>query len=165
MITIGIDPGIEKVGVGIVENCRPGLKLIDSTLIKTSSKLSTPERLELIFSGLTTILDLYPVTDAAVEQLFFAKNTKTAMTVAQARGVILLALQLKGLKVHEYTPLQVKQALIGYGRADKKQIQQLVKVILKLDTIPKQDDVADGIAIAITHINTYKTLSKIRQYR
>lgn len=165
MLTIGIDPGIEKVGVGIVENCSPRLKLIDSTLIKTSSKLSTSERLAQIFSELTTILDLYPVKDAAVEQLFFAKNTKTAMTVAQARGVILLALQLKGLQVHEYTPLQVKQALIGYGRADKKQIQQLVKVILKLDEIPKQDDVADGIAIAITHINTYKTLSKIRQYR
>lgn len=163
MITIGIDPGIERIGIGIVENNKGRLKLLDSVLIKTSNKLTTARRLAQIHGELTTLLDLYPIDDASVEQLFFAKNVKTAMVVAQARGVILLALEQRGLPIHEYTPLQVKQALIGYGRADKKQIQQLVKIILKLDELPKQDDVADGIAIAITHINTYKTLSKIRQ--
>ena len=161
MITIGIDPGIEKVGIGIVSSDKGISKLVAKELIHTSSKLKTPERLGIIFDRLNTILSLYNIDHASVEKLFFAKNTKTAMIVSEARGVVLLALQLKNLPIFEYTPLQVKQSLIGYGRGEKSQIQSIVKMMLKLDEIPKPDDVADAIALAITHNNTYKFLSKI----
>ncbi|MCG8569854.1 MAG: crossover junction endodeoxyribonuclease RuvC [Spirochaetes bacterium] len=161
MIIIGIDPGIEKTGIGIIQKEQQKLQLLDSVLIHTSAKLSHQQRLQNIFTELSTIVEKFPVEEAAVEKLFFAKNIKTALTVSEARGVILLALQLKKLPIYEYTPLQVKQALIGYGRATKKQIQELVKIILQLDEIPKQDDVADGIAVAITHIHSMKLKKKI----
>ena len=164
MITLGVDPGIERTGIGIVEQKDNKLRLLESRLIKTSSKLSTPERLCLIYDSLIQFISLYPIDNAAVERLFFAKNIKTALIVSEARGVMLFALQQHGIPIYEYTPLQVKQALIGYGRATKKQIQELVKIILKLDEIPRQDDVADGIALAITHINTFKTLQRIKTH-
>jgi crossover junction endodeoxyribonuclease RuvC len=161
MFVIGIDPGIEKTGVGIVESLNGKLKLVYHKLIKTSSSKPQAERLNEIFDQLNSILAEYKVSFASVEKLFFAKNVKTAMTVAEARGVALLAIQRNNVPIYEYTPLQVKQALIGYGRGTKDQVQQLVKIILNLSEIPKPDDVADGIALAITHINTYKTLSRI----
>ncbi len=164
MITIGVDPGIERTGIGIVEVINNKMKLIDSLLIKTSSKLSTPERLLEIYETLEHIVNLYPIDNAAVERLFFAKNIKTALTVSEARGVMLLVLQKNKVPISEYTPLQVKQALIGYGRATKKQVQELVKIILNMEKIEKQDDVADGIALAITHINTHKTLQRIKKF-
>lgn len=160
MITIGVDPGIERIGVGVVEQQGSRFILRESRLIKTSSKLTTPERLLIINNELSEIAAAHPITFASVEKLFFAKNIKTAMTVSEARGVILLTLQQQGIPIYEYTPLQVKQALLGYGRATKKQIQEMVKVILKSDELIKQDDVADGIALAITHFNTYKTIKK-----
>ncbi|HOV13379.1 MAG TPA: crossover junction endodeoxyribonuclease RuvC [Spirochaetota bacterium] len=157
MIVIGIDPGIERTGIGIVENIRGKSNLIFSELIKTNSKLSTSERLAIIFQTLNRITDLYKIDSASVEKLFFAKNTKTAMVVSEARGVLLLSLQLKNIPIYEYTPLQVKQALTGYGSGTKEQVHNLVKIILNLKDLSKQDDVSDGIALAITHIHSQKS--------
>lgn len=161
MITVGIDPGIERVGVGVIESNGSKLKLLHSQLIHTSSLLSVSERLMKIHKELEQILSIYPVENAAVEEIFFAKNIKTAITVAQARGVILLSLQMHGVLIFEYTPLQVKQAIIGYGRADKIQIQRMIRMILGDESITSQDDVADAIAMAITHIHSNKMLGKI----
>jgi crossover junction endodeoxyribonuclease RuvC len=161
MITIGIDPGIERIGVGVVESSNGKMKLLCHELIKTPSKLSTPERLAMLYEKLMHFLTENKADNAAVEELFFARNTTTAITVAQARGVILLALQNMGLPIFEYTPLQVKQSLLGYGRADKKQIQYMIKMMLG-DSAPKQDDVADAVAIAITHINMNRLNEKLK---
>ncbi|MBP7553701.1 MAG: crossover junction endodeoxyribonuclease RuvC [Spirochaetes bacterium] len=162
MFTIGIDPGLERIGVGIVEHNGSKLRLEFDKLIKTSSKLTTPERLLIISEELSQILSLYKFDFASVERLFFARNVTNALLVSEARGVILLELQKRGIPIYEYTPLQVKQALIGYGRGTKEQIQSLVKIILKLDKAQEQDDVADAIALAITHINTNKTMQKLK---
>lgn len=162
MTAIGIDPGIEKTGIGIVQLNNNKLKLIHKELIYTSSKINFEIRLEDIYNKLIKILNNYKVDFASVEKLFFAKNVKTAINVAEARGVIILALQQNKIPIYEYTPLQVKQGLIGYGRGTKRQVQELIKIILETDEIVKHDDVADGIALAIVHLNSYKTLSKIR---
>ncbi len=162
MTAIGIDPGIEKTGIGIVQLNNNKLELIHKELINTSSKINFEIRLEDIYNKLIKILNNYKVDFASVEKLFFAKNVKTAINVAEARGVIILALQQKKIPIYEYTPLQVKQGLIGYGRGTKRQVQELIKIILETDEIVKHDDVADGIALAIVHLNSYKTLSKIR---
>jgi crossover junction endodeoxyribonuclease RuvC len=162
MIVIGVDPGIESTGIGVVEEKNGRSNLVYCKLIKTNSKDNHSFRLNEIFDQLSAIILEYKPDSASVEKLFFAKNVKTALMVSQARGVILLALEKLKIPIYEYTPLQVKQALIGYGRGTKGQIQELVKIILKLPEIPKPDDVADGIALAITHINTFKTLSKIK---
>ena len=163
MITIGIDPGIERTGVGIVEEEKGKLKLLYSKLIKTESKLPQSVRLLQLYTELTEIISMYKIDHASVEKLFFIKNVKTAMAVSEARGVILLTLQNKNISIFEYTPLQIKQALVGYGRGTKDQVQYLVKIILSLDEKAIQDDVADGIACAITHINSYKLISKIKK--
>jgi len=162
MTAIGIDPGIEKTGIGIVQLNNNKLELIHKELINTSSKINFEIRLEDIYNKLIKILNNYKVDFASVEKLFFAKNVKTAINVAEARGVIILALQQNKIPIYEYTPLQVKQGLIGYGRGTKRQVQELIKIILETDEIVKHDDVADGIALAIVHLNSYKTLSKIR---
>jgi crossover junction endodeoxyribonuclease RuvC len=162
MLVIGIDPGIEKIGIGIVSYTNRKLNLEFQRLISTSSKLTTAKRLEIIYKELNKILDEFKIDFASVEKLFFAKNIKTALTVSEARGVIILALQQRNIPVYEYTPLQVKQAIIGYGRALKNQIKEFVCIILGLKEKIKIDDVADGIALAIVHINTYKTISKIK---
>lgn len=161
MITVGIDPGIERIGVGFVESNNGKIKLHHHELIKTPSKLTTAQRLALLYEELTLCLEKHKADNAAVEELFFARNTTTAITVAQARGVILLALQKAGLPIYEYTPLQVKQSLLGYGRADKKQIQYMIKMMLG-ESAPKQDDVADAVAIAITHINMSRLNEKLK---
>ena len=158
----GIDPGIERTGIGIIEYKNSSYKLIFHKLIKTSSKIAHQNRIRIIFDELCLILDKYEIDSASIEKLFFAKNVKTAMTIAEVRGIIFLALEQNNIPIYEYTPLQVKQALTGYGRGTKKQIQELVKIVLKLEEIPKPDDVADGLALAITHMNTIKTLSKIK---
>lgn len=161
MTVIGIDPGIERTGIGIIKKDDKKLELVYHTLIKTSSKTSHFKRLKQIYDGINKILYQYAVDHASIEKLFFAKNVKTAMSVAEARGVISLAVEQSKIPIYEYTPLQVKQALTGYGRGSKAQIQELVKIVLNLDEVPKPDDVADGIALAITHINTFRTMSKI----
>lgn len=151
MIILGIDPGIAIVGYGILEVNGSKLKALDYGCIKTESNLTFPERIKIIYDKLTDLIDRYRPTDLAVEELFFNKNVKTAILVGQARGVEILAAVNRGLEVYEYTPLQVKQAVVGYGRAEKEQVQEMVRVLLNLNEKPKPDDVADALAVAICH--------------
>ena len=151
MRIIGIDPGTGILGFGIIEVLKGTPVLVDGGVIRTPVKEDDAIRLQTIYDELTDIIAETKPSEMAVEKLFFAQNVTTAMTVAQARGVVLLCGMQAGLKISEYTPLQIKQALTGYGRADKKQIQEMVRVILNLKDVPKPDDCADAIACAITH--------------
>lgn len=151
MRIIGIDPGIAIVGVGIIDYDNNKFKVVDYGAITTTPENTLPERLNIIYEELEKIFEKYKPDAVAYEELFFNQNAKTAIAVGQARGVEVLAAQIKGLNIYEYTPLQVKQAVVGYGRAEKKQIQQMVKIILNLNKVPKPDDVADALAIAICH--------------
>lgn len=151
MRILGIDPGTGILGFGVIELVRGKPKLVDGGVIRTPVKEDDAVRLQTIFEELTDIIIQTKPDEMAVEKLFFAQNVTTAMTVAQARGVVLLAGKQAGLRLAEYTPLQIKQALTGYGRAEKKQIQEMVRVILGLKDIPKPDDCADALACAITH--------------
>lgn len=149
MIILGIDPGLADTGYGIIEKSRDNYKYIACGSIKTSSQKNIAARLLDLRAQLARIIKKHKPAVAAVEELFFAKNAKTAIAVAQARGVIILTTALAGLPVREFTPLQVKLALTGYGRADKNQIQQMVKNILRLKSAPRPDDAADALAVAI----------------
>ncbi len=151
MRIIGIDPGTGILGFGVIEVIKGKPQLIDGGVIRTPVKEDDAVRLHTIYDELTEIIADTKPDEMAVEKLFFAQNVTTAITVAQARGVVLLTGMQAGLKIAEYTPLQIKQALTGYGRADKKQIQEMVRVILNLKEVPKPDDCADAIACAITH--------------
>ncbi len=162
MLVMGVDPGIERTGVSILESGTVRPKLIFSKLIKTKSTLSQSKRLNILYDELSEIVSQHNIDVASVERLFFAKNVKTAMVVSEARGTILLAIEKAGIEIAEYTPLQVKQAIVGYGRSDKKQIESLVRIILKDSEIPAQDDVIDSMAIAITHINSSKLILNIK---
>lgn len=154
MIILGVDPGIAILGYGVIKYEGNKFQPIDYGAIITESKLTLPERLSILNKGLIEIINKYNPEAFAVEELFFNKNVKTALTVGHARGIILLAAYQCGLDIFEYTPLQVKQAVVGYGRAEKKQIQQMVKILLNLKSIPKPDDVADALAIAICHAHS-----------
>lgn len=156
MRILGIDPGTGILGFGVIEASKGKAQLVDAGVIRTPAKQEDAIRLETIFDELTTIIEETKPTEMSVEKLFFAQNVTTAMTVAQARGVVLLCGKQAGLNIFEYTPLQIKQALTGYGRADKSQIQEMVKVILQLKQIPKPDDAADALAAAITHSMTIR---------
>lgn len=156
MRIIGIDPGTGILGFGIIEVIKGKPQLVDGGVIRTPVKEDDAVRLLTIYEELTDIIADTCPDEMAVEKLFFAQNVTTAMTVAQARGVVLLAGMQASLKISEYTPLQIKQALTGYGRADKKQIQEMVRVILGLKEVPKPDDAADAIACAITHSMTLR---------
>jgi crossover junction endodeoxyribonuclease RuvC len=152
MRILGIDPGTGLLGFGVIEASGHGKALlVDAGVIRTPVKEDDAVRLQTIFEELTDIIAHSKPTHMAVEKLYFAQNVTTAMTVSQARGVALLAGQLAGLEIAEYTPLQIKQALTGYGRAEKKQMQEMVRVILGLKEVPKPDDCADALATAITH--------------
>lgn len=154
MRILGIDPGTGILGFGVIEADKGKAQLVDAGVIRTPAKEDDAVRLQTIFEEITDIIVQSKPTAMSVEKLFFAQNVTTAMTVSQARGVVLLAGQQAGLEIHEYTPLQIKQALTGYGRAEKKQIQEMVRVILKLKIAPKPDDCADALAAAITHSMT-----------
>lgn len=154
LLILGIDPGIAILGFGLVKYEANRFTVIDYGAITTDSGIPMSSRLSIIYNGLIDIIEKYKPDAYAVEELFFNKNIKTALTVGHARGVAVLAGSKSGVQVYEYTPLQVKQALVGYGRADKNQIQQMVKVILNLREIPKPDDVADALAVAICHGNS-----------
>ena len=156
MRILGIDPGTGILGFGVIEADRNKAQLVDAGVIRTPAKEDDAVRLQTIFEEISDIIAQSKPTVMSVEKLYFAQNVTTAMTVAQARGVVLLAGQQAGLEIHEYTPLQIKQALTGYGRAEKKQIQEMVRVILKLKTVPKPDDCADALAAAITHSMTMR---------
>lgn len=156
MIIIGIDPGYAIVGVGVVEYKGNKFRPIEYTAITTPAGMNTVDRLKKIYDEMSMLIDKHKPDSMAIEELFFNSNQKTAINVAQARGVILVAAANKGLPVREYTPLQVKQSVTGYGRADKKQIQEMVKLILHLNVIPKPDDAADALALAICHAHSNK---------
>jgi len=155
MIILGIDPGYAIVGVGVIEFDGNKFKVIDYYAITTKPDMAFENRLKCIYDGLNDVIAKYKPEHMAIEELFFNDNAKTAIHVGQARGVIVLAAVNNGLKVFEYTPLQVKQAVVGYGRADKMQVQQMTKALLNLNAIPKPDDVADALAIALCHAHSY----------
>ena len=154
MIIMGIDPGIAILGFALISYEGNKFKVIHYGAITTKSDLAMPKRLNCIFSGLTELINEYKPDAFAIEELFFNKNVKTALTVAHARGISILAASISNIPIFEYTPLQVKQAVVGYGRADKKQVQQMVKVLLNLKEVPKPDDVADALAVSICHANS-----------
>lgn len=150
---MGIDPGIAITGYGVIEDQGNCYKVLEYGVIRSSNQQETAERLQEIYQGVGRIVDLYTPAAMAIEELFFNKNVKTALSVGQARGVAILAGYQKGVTVYEYTPLQVKQAVVGYGRAEKQQVQFMVKTLLNLQEIPRPDDAADALAIAICHSN------------
>ena len=154
-LALGIDPGIATTGYGLVRLTRDGeLVAVSFGIISTPKDSSAPARLEMLFDQLKALLKKYKPDTAAVEKLFFQSNVKTALSVGQARGVIMLCLQKAGIEPFEYTPNEIKQAVAGYGGADKRQVQDMVRALLQLDAIPKPDDAADALAIAICHLNT-----------
>ena len=156
MIIIGIDPGYAIVGIGVVEYVGNKFRKLEYNAITTPAGMPTVERLKKIYTEMTMYIDKYKPDAVAIEELFFNSNQKTAINVAQARGVLLVAVANKNVPISEYTPLQVKQSVTGYGRADKKQIQSMVKMILGLNVIPKPDDAADALALAICHAHSNK---------
>ena len=161
MRILGIDPGYGITGYSIIDYIGNKFKLIASGAIKTAAKTSFPLRLSEIFTDLNLIIDEYTPDAISVEELFFNNNVKTAINVAQARGVILVVGCQRGIPTYEYTPLQVKQAVVGYGRADKIQVQKMVKTILNVETLPKLDDITDSMAIAICHAHSAKFADKL----
>ena len=154
MLVLGIDPGIAITGYGLIQTGdRNNYQPVDFGVITTEPGLPDSERLAILFDALNDLLDNHKVETGAVEKIFFQKNVKTAFSVGQARGVTLLALSKNKIPISEYTPNEVKQTVCGYGNADKKQVQRMVQTLLALDDIPRPDDAADALAVAICHIN------------
>ena len=151
MIILGIDPGYAIVGFGIIKYEGGKVSVIDFGAITTPAGMEFTERLKCIYEDLSYLFDKYKPDAMAVEKLFFNTNQKTAIDVAQARGVILLTAKMHGAECFEYTPLQVKQSVVGYGRAEKKQVQEMTRQLLGLSAVPKPDDTADALAMAICH--------------
>ena len=154
MLVLGIDPGTAITGWGVVSKDADDLHLVDYGTIDTSKNTPLAQRLQTIHRELGEIIAQHRADAVAVEKLFFSKNVRTALSVGQARGVVLLAVADAGVPLYEYTPLEVKQSVVGYGRATKDQVQQLVKLLLRLDFVPEPDDAADAIAVAICHIHS-----------
>ena len=167
MIIIGVDPGYAIVGIGVIEYKGNKFRTLEYGAITTNAGEPTVDRLKKIYDQMNEYLEKYKPDAVAIEELFFNSNQKTAINVAQARGVILVSARNKNIPICEYTPLQVKQSVTGYGRAEKKQIQQMVKMLLGLNVIPKPDDAADALALAICHahsnkMNTMLNLNTVR---
>ncbi len=154
MIIMGIDPGLAIVGYGVVEYKAPHFRTLAYGAVTTPAHTGISERLQLIYRDVTRLLEQYRPDDVAVEELFFNTNITTGIAVAEARGVILLAAGHKKVGIYEYTPLQVKQAVVGYGRAEKKQVQLMTRTILNLKAMPRYDDTSDALAIAVCHAHT-----------
>lgn len=153
MIILGIDPGLATVGFGVITK-ENNIECTDYGVISTKKEDTLPKRLNIIYTAMESLIHKYKPDAVAVEELFFNTNVKTAINVAHARGVILLSALNNKCPLYEYTPLQIKQGLTGYGRADKKQIQNMVAMLLSLKIIPKPDDAADALAVAICHLQT-----------
>jgi crossover junction endodeoxyribonuclease RuvC len=151
MRILGIDPGYAILGWGVIDMKGNHFKVVDYGAVTTDAKMEMPDRLKVLYNSLMDIITEYEPDVASIEELFFNTNAKTAILVGQARGVAVLACANSGLEIEEYTPLQIKQGLVGYGRAEKKQVQQMVKTILNLKEVPKPDDTADALALAICH--------------
>ena len=154
-LALGIDPGTATTGFGLVRLTRDGeLVSVQFGVLSTPKDATPSARLAMLYDQLQDLLKQHKPDTAAVEKLFFSRNVTTALAVGQARGVVLLSLQQAGIDVFEYTPNEVKQAVVGYGSAEKRQVQEMVRALLQLDSIPRPDDAADALAIAITHLNT-----------
>ena len=162
MIILGIDPGFAITGYGVINFEGNKFKVIDYGAVTTESSMVLPNRLNSIFNELSLVIEKNKPDVCAIEELFFNKNVKTALTVGHGRGVAVLCAAKSNIDIYEYTPLQVKQALVGYGRADKNQVQQMIKIILNLSEIPKPDDVSDALAVAVCHAHSYKLGSEFK---
>ncbi|NLT96396.1 MAG: crossover junction endodeoxyribonuclease RuvC [Clostridia bacterium] len=160
MIILGVDPGTAITGYGIIKVEGNKFYPLEYGCIYTETQWTNEMRLKKIYEKITAIIEKFRPDDLAVEELFFNKNTRTALSVGQARGVVLLAGALNDIPVSEYTPLQVKQSVVGYGRADKQQVQKMVKIFLNLPEIPKPDDAADALAIAVCHAHFKQTQTR-----
>ena len=158
MRVLGIDPGIATIGFGVVETEKNRHKLIKCGVISTPAHTSLSSRLEQIYDDMLSILELFQPDAVSIEELFFNTNITTGIAVAHGRGVILLACRKAGVQVFEYTPLQVKQSVVGYGRAEKKQVMEMVKRICRLPAVPRPDDAADAVALAICHARSATSL-------
>ncbi|WP_054695923.1 crossover junction endodeoxyribonuclease RuvC [Syntrophomonas palmitatica] len=159
MKVLGIDPGTATTGYGVLEQVAGKAQLLEYGTINTSAKTSMPQRLWHIHQEVNGLLTVHKPDVVVVEEIFYFKNAKTIVTVAQGRGVILLAAAAAGVAVAEYTPLQVKQAVVGYGQADKRQVQLMVQKLLNMKEMPRPDDAADALAIAICHLHFYRMQS------
>ncbi len=162
MRILGIDPGYAIMGYGIIDTRGNTFKVCAYGSITTESDMDMPSRLKSIYSDLTEIISKYEPDELAIEELFFNTNTTTAIKVGQARGVAILACANFGMEIEEYTPLQIKRSLTGYGRAEKKQVQEMVKTILNLNQVPKPDDTADALAVAICHGHSGKQKKRMK---
>jgi crossover junction endodeoxyribonuclease RuvC len=161
VLVLGIDPGTAITGYGLVRETRDRLYLVDSGVVTTQAGQPLPERLRIIYRGLTAVIRQHEPDVAAVEELFFSRNVRTALSVGHARGVVLLALADAELPIHEYKPLEIKQAVAGYGGADKQQVQEMVRMLLDLERAPQPDDAADAVAVAVCHIHSARMATLI----
>ena len=161
MLVLGVDPGTAITGYGLVREEEDGLTLVDYGVITTPAGQPLPKRLQTIYHGLADVARKHQPQQAAVEELFFSRNVRTALSVGHARGVALLALVDAGLAIHEYKPLEIKQAITGYGGADKQQVQEMVRLLLNLDHVPQPDDAADAVAVAVCHIHSARMTALI----
>ena len=162
MLVLGIDPGVAITGYGLVEGPAEEARLVASGVITTDSTFSLSQRLLILYDELTRLIARDRPQVAAAEELFFARNARTALMVGHGRGIALLALAQAGLEVHEYTPLQVKQATVGYGRASKQQVQEMIRILLHLDAVLQPDDAADAVAVAYCHLSS-ETLRRLAE--
>ncbi len=164
MVILGIDPGYAIVGYGVLEYRSNHFTVLEYGAVTTEAHTPFPQRLERIYTDLTALMQKWRPQAMAIEKLFYNTNAKTVIDVAQARGVTVLAAKQNGVEIFEYTPLQVKQSVVGYGRAEKKQVQEMTRLILHLEKVPKPDDTADALAMAICHGHASGSLmGKLRQ--
>ncbi len=159
MVILGIDPGIATTGYGVCKKEKDRFEYLDCGVIETAKGQPVEDRIRHVHDSVVTLIERYSPDALAIEELFFANNQKTVINVAQARGVILLAAQERGIPIFEYTPLQVKQSVVGYGRAEKHQVMEMVRILFRLPGVPRPDDAADALAIALTH--GYRASSRI----
>lgn len=165
MRILGIDPGSQITGYGVIDSDGNHNALVAEGVIRTRSMRSFPEKLRLIHEGILEVLDVHHPGQMVVESLFYATNVKSALKLGHVRGVALLAGVTRGIPVHEYSPLEVKQAVVGYGRADKQQVQRMVAILLELASPPEPDDAADALAIAICHAHQLRFAAKVSTSR
>jgi len=165
MVILGIDPGTAIMGYGLIEQKGSSLRALAYSCWRTPAHTPLAERLLMLYEEIDAFLSTHTPDQMAVEELFFSNNAKTALAVGQARGVVLLAGARRGIPIYEYTPLQVKQAVAGYGKADKNQVQQMVKSLLGLNEIPRPDDAADALGLAICHAHSYTLNRRMGELR
>ena len=163
MIILGIDPGLATMGYGVINSLKGNYSVIDYGVVTTPKERTLPERLQQLEDGVKELIETYRPDNVSIEELFFSKNITTGIPVAEARGVILLtAVKALGKEVYEYTPNQIKQAVTGYGGADQIQMQHMVQTLLRLKSVPRPDDAADALAVAICHAQTSRMINNFK---